>query len=209
MTGSGGIVVLDSRSDIRAAAVAMAAYNAEESCGKCTPCREGTPRLHGFLEGKFKRPLEPLLEVIGAASLCGLGQMAPGPIRSALLLLAGAVFVTAAATLMLDGVAVPAAGSVLDAVLAAGIDLPHLCKDDNLPAIGACRTCLVEADGRIVAACSVAATSVREVTTNTDRARPPSAWRSRTHVRDGRDRRRSGRAVEFHFFRYGGARGNT
>ena len=77
---------------------------------------------------------------------------------------------TAAATLMLDGVAVPAAGSVLDAVLAAGVDLPHLCKDDNLPAIGACRTCLVEADGRIVAACSVAATSVREVTTNTDRA---------------------------------------
>jgi len=69
----------------------------------------------------------------------------------------------------IDGRDVPSEGSVLDAVMAAGIDLPHLCKDDNLPAIGACRTCLVEADGRIVAACSVPASSVREVLTTTER----------------------------------------
>lgn len=84
ITGSGGIVVLDSSSDIRAAALAMARFNAEESCGKCTPCREGTPRLHEALAAKSLDGLDDMLEVVGTASLCGLGQMAPGPIRSAL-----------------------------------------------------------------------------------------------------------------------------
>lgn len=72
-------------------------------------------------------------------------------------------------TLTIDGMQVAEDGSVLDAVLAAKIVLPHLCKDDHLPAIGACRTCLVEADGRIVAACSVPATAVREVFTGSER----------------------------------------
>ena len=56
---------------------------------------------------------------------------------------------------------VAAGGSVLDAVLGAGIDLPHLCKDADGPALGACRTCLVEVDGvrGLPAACS---TPVRE-----------------------------------------------
>jgi len=84
VTGSGGMVVLDSTSDIRAAALAMAAYNAEQSCGKCTPCREGSPRLHELLASRSGETLEPLLEVLGSASLCGLGQMAPGPVRSAM-----------------------------------------------------------------------------------------------------------------------------
>jgi len=72
-------------------------------------------------------------------------------------------------TVSIDGRPFDAAGTVLDVILAAGIHLPHLCKDDNLPAIGACRTCLVEADGRIVAACSTPAASVREVSTTGER----------------------------------------
>jgi len=72
-------------------------------------------------------------------------------------------------TLVINGRECAAGGSLLDAVLATGIDLPHLCKDDNLPAIGACRTCLVEADGRIVAACSVPAASVSRVETEAQR----------------------------------------
>ncbi len=54
-----------------------------------------------------------------------------------------------------------ASSSVLDAVLGAGIDLPHLCKDADGPALGACRTCLVEVDGvrGLPAACS---TPIRE-----------------------------------------------
>jgi len=84
VAGSGGMVVLDSSSDLRAAAVAMAAFNADESCGKCTPCREGLPRLLSALQGAHSGiGTDELLEVIGLASLCGLGHMAPGPIRSA------------------------------------------------------------------------------------------------------------------------------
>lgn len=70
----------------------------------------------------------------------------------------------------LDGREVESAGTILDAVLALGIRLPHLCKDDNLPPIGACRTCLVEADGRIVAACHTPAAGVGEVQTASERA---------------------------------------
>jgi predicted molibdopterin-dependent oxidoreductase YjgC len=70
----------------------------------------------------------------------------------------------------LDGRDVQPRGSLLDTILANGIDLPHLCKDDNLPVIGACRTCLVEADGRIVAACSTPAGSVSECATSSERA---------------------------------------
>src|SRR3990172_2837473 len=72
-------------------------------------------------------------------------------------------------TLIVDGASVEPAGSLLETVLAAGIDLPHLCKDDNLPAIGACRTCLVEADGRVVAACSTPAGSATSVFTDSER----------------------------------------
>lgn len=84
MVGAGGVVVLDESSDIRAAVLSIARFNAEESCGKCTPCREGSPRMLEMLANRDLDGLDALMEVVGAASLCGLGQMAPGPIRSAL-----------------------------------------------------------------------------------------------------------------------------
>jgi NADH-quinone oxidoreductase subunit F/NAD(P)H dehydrogenase (quinone)/NADP-reducing hydrogenase subunit HndC len=64
----------------------------DESCGKCTPCREGTKRqleiLTRICEGKGApgdlRALEDLAAVITDASLCGLGQTASNPILSAL-----------------------------------------------------------------------------------------------------------------------------
>lgn len=84
VTGSGNMVVLDGTADLRGAVLAMAAFNAEESCGKCTPCREGSPRLYDLLAQGELAPIDDLLEVVNLASLCGLGQMAPGPVRSAL-----------------------------------------------------------------------------------------------------------------------------
>lgn len=83
VAGSGGMVALDSTSDVRLAVLEMARFNAAESCGKCTPCREGLPRVAESLETRAIDGLDELLEVVGAASLCGLGQMAPGPVRSA------------------------------------------------------------------------------------------------------------------------------
>ncbi len=73
-------------------------------------------------------------------------------------------------TLRINGRDALPVGSVLESILALGLSLPHLCKDDDLPVIGACRTCLVEADGRIVAACSIPADSVSAVNTEDERA---------------------------------------
>ncbi len=92
-------------------------------------------------------------------------------------------------TLLVDGREVRAQGSVLDSVLACGIELPHLCKDDHLPAIGACRTCLVEADGRVVAACSIPAESVRTV--NTEEARVVRLRRGVLELTAGMQRERT------------------
>ena len=69
-------------------ALKLAEYNAAESCGKCTPCREGTPRIVEALAAGSRpadgqasdgQDLRDLSEIVGAASLCGLGQMAGQP----------------------------------------------------------------------------------------------------------------------------------
>ncbi|MXY80079.1 MAG: formate dehydrogenase subunit alpha [Chloroflexi bacterium] len=74
--------------------------------------------------------------------------------------------------LTVDGqpVAVGDGATVLDAVLAAGVELPHLCKDEDGPALGACRTCLVEVEGvrGLPASCSLPASQGMVVRTATD-----------------------------------------
>lgn len=93
--GSGGIVVLDDATPLSLALRELTAYNAVESCGKCTPCREGTGRALAILDAAAdtgaltdadRAELLELCDLMQYASLCGLGQMAPGPIRSALAL---------------------------------------------------------------------------------------------------------------------------
>ena len=92
MLGAGGVIALDENVDVLEAVRSLAKYNADESCGKCTPCREGTPRMVDALDRLLSGAgssgdldeLRELAEVVGAASLCGLGQAAGGPINSAL-----------------------------------------------------------------------------------------------------------------------------
>jgi NADH:ubiquinone oxidoreductase subunit F (NADH-binding) len=83
--GTGGVVALDDGASVREAVRTLLAFNTRESCGKCTPCREGTARLLAMLDG----PVDPgqvseLSEVIQLASLCGLGQAAPLAVLSGL-----------------------------------------------------------------------------------------------------------------------------
>jgi len=85
--GAGGIVPLTADRCPVAEVRELIAYNARESCGKCTPCREGTVRLRSMFEDL--REVEPSLiedlnDVLAFGSLCGLGQMAPNPVRSLL-----------------------------------------------------------------------------------------------------------------------------
>ena len=92
MMGSGGMIVIDEDNCMVDIARFFLDFTVDESCGKCTPCREGTKRLHEILdritagEGNIEDigKLEDLAENIKATSLCGLGQTAPNPVLSTL-----------------------------------------------------------------------------------------------------------------------------
>jgi NADH-quinone oxidoreductase subunit F/NAD(P)H dehydrogenase (quinone)/NADP-reducing hydrogenase subunit HndC len=90
--GSGGVIVMNDRTCMVDMARFFMDFIQDESCGKCTPCREGTKRqleilqriCQGQGEPRDLRTLEDLAAVIADASLCGLGQTASNPILSAL-----------------------------------------------------------------------------------------------------------------------------
>lgn len=90
--GSGGITVLDQSRDVIDFVRRTMEFLGEESCGKCTPCREGTEVMVNILgnlaEGNGAHGdiemLEELSNVMAAASLCGLGQAAPVPVLDTL-----------------------------------------------------------------------------------------------------------------------------
>ena len=90
MMGSGGMIVMDDRSCMVDVAKYFLKFLEEESCGKCTPCREGVKQMRIVLdritEGKGEEKDIELLEWIGAGvidgSLCALGGTAPYPVLS-------------------------------------------------------------------------------------------------------------------------------
>ena len=90
--GSGGLVVMDEDACMVSIAQFFMNFICEESCGKCTPCREGTTRMNEILtritrgEGKVSdiAELKSLAKMIQTSSLCGLGKTAPNPVLSTL-----------------------------------------------------------------------------------------------------------------------------
>ncbi len=90
--GSGGMIVLDEDTCMVDLAKYFIQFSRDESCGKCTPCREGNTRLLEILEritrGAGKENdiylLRRLAEVQQQTSLCGLGKSAPNPVLSTL-----------------------------------------------------------------------------------------------------------------------------
>ncbi len=90
--GSGGVVVMDETTCMVDVAKFFLNFTQAESCGKCTPCREGTKRMLEILtritEGEGRdgdiETLERLSRVICNTALCGLGQTAPNPVLSTL-----------------------------------------------------------------------------------------------------------------------------
>jgi NADH-quinone oxidoreductase subunit F len=84
--GAGGTVVLGRHADLAHVTRELAAYNMRESCGECTPCREGTARLVQLLQdpANHRDEIGRLIEVMTEASLCQLGGMAGRPVQSAL-----------------------------------------------------------------------------------------------------------------------------
>ena len=85
--GTGGIAALHAGVPVAEAVRVLLDFNTRESCGKCTPCREGTARLRDMLDGRApvdRQAVAELADVVRVASLCGLGQAAPLSILSAL-----------------------------------------------------------------------------------------------------------------------------
>ena len=81
--GSAAVVVLSDRDSARAAALNMLRFFADESCGQCTPCRVGCAKAVQLMQAdRWDRGLlGELCQTMADASICGLGQAAPNPIR--------------------------------------------------------------------------------------------------------------------------------
>ncbi len=81
--GSAAIVVLSDKDSAKGAALNMLRFFEDESCGQCTPCRVGCEKAVKLMEkDTWDKPLlEELCTVMVDASICGLGQAAPNPIR--------------------------------------------------------------------------------------------------------------------------------
>jgi len=81
--GSAAVMVLSDQDRARDAALNVMEFFADESCGKCTPCRVGTVKAVKLMEAKRWDVdlLEELSVAMADASICGLGQAAPNPIR--------------------------------------------------------------------------------------------------------------------------------
>jgi formate dehydrogenase len=82
--GSAAVIVLGHHDRARDAALNMMNFFAHESCGQCTPCRVGTDKAAQLMTAPVwdTATLEDLSQVMIDASICGLGQAAPNPIRS-------------------------------------------------------------------------------------------------------------------------------
>lgn len=92
MVGSGGLVIMNEDTCIVEVARFFMNFTQHESCGKCTPCREGTKNMLAILkkivDGKGTMEdldtLEELAHIVQEGSLCGLGKSAPNPVLSTL-----------------------------------------------------------------------------------------------------------------------------
>jgi len=93
MLGSGAIVVMAEGTDLLAAAVNVLRFFRDESCGKCVPCRVGSAKAHVILDGligagggpaQVDGDVRDLDQVMRRTSICGLGQVALGPVMSVL-----------------------------------------------------------------------------------------------------------------------------
>ncbi|WP_269332053.1 NAD(P)H-dependent oxidoreductase subunit E [Futiania mangrovi] len=84
--GSHAVVILSDKDDMREVAINLLKFFEDESCGQCTPCRVGCEKAVRLMERERWDAglLEELCAAMADASICGLGQAAPNPIRSVL-----------------------------------------------------------------------------------------------------------------------------
>jgi formate dehydrogenase beta subunit len=100
MLGSGALVAMAEGTDLLAAATNTLRFFRDESCGKCVPCRVGSTKAHdlltrsttrGGVDDRTEASLLELERTLRTTSICGLGQVALGPVASVLGLQRGGV----------------------------------------------------------------------------------------------------------------------
>lgn len=84
--GSHAVVILSDQDNMRDVALNLMKFFEDESCGQCTPCRNGTEKAVHLMKGEKwdEALLKDLAQVMSDASICGLGQAAPNPLLSVL-----------------------------------------------------------------------------------------------------------------------------
>ena len=84
--GSHAVVFLSDKDDMKAVALNLMRFFEDESCGQCTPCRSGTEKAVKLMQSPVWDAglLADLAQVMSDASICGLGQAAPNPMKSVL-----------------------------------------------------------------------------------------------------------------------------
>ena len=84
--GSAAIIILSDKDSAKNMALNAMRFFEDESCGQCTPCRAGTEKAVKLMEEKYwdQALLEELARAMEDASICGLGQAAPNPLRCAI-----------------------------------------------------------------------------------------------------------------------------
>ena len=84
--GSHAVVILSDQDDMREVALNLMKFFEDESCGQCTPCRNGTEKAVKLMSRDTwdQDLLNDLATVMADASICGLGQAAPNPLKSVL-----------------------------------------------------------------------------------------------------------------------------
>jgi NADH-quinone oxidoreductase subunit F len=87
MSGSGAIIVLDDSTDIVEALSNIAEFYAHESCGQCTPCREGSlwmaKALHRLTHGEGRKAdADYLINIPGGRTICAFGEACSWPVQS-------------------------------------------------------------------------------------------------------------------------------
>jgi len=82
--GSHAVVILSDKDDMKDVARNLMRFFEDESCGQCTPCRNGTEKAVRLMAADTwdAKLLGDLAEVMADASICGLGQAAPNPLKS-------------------------------------------------------------------------------------------------------------------------------
>jgi NADH:ubiquinone oxidoreductase subunit F (NADH-binding)/NADH:ubiquinone oxidoreductase subunit E len=85
-TGSGAVVILSDKDDMKAVALNLLRFFEDESCGQCTPCRAGTEKAVKLMTAPHwdEDLLQELTRVMSDASICGLGQAAMNPVKQVL-----------------------------------------------------------------------------------------------------------------------------